>query len=701
VSPTPSQAAPIKFVITGTSTQTAGSSQTITIRAKDVYGNTVAFYNGTKTLTFSGANTAPDTTTTPKVNDVAFGTGTSITFTAGEATATLKLYNAEAATIAVTGDGLSATGADRLSVTVSPAVVNYITLAYSSGGTSSGNMKAGGAQYAGESDYFVTLTAKDQYANTCSSGANNINGYYDVLWTGANVSPGNNAGATASTAKVGADDGSFACTGFGALCGRTWSNGTVTYKLRLYKVETANLAARLYTNYPTNTNYVDQNATHAVAVALGPIGGGNGAMGAVSVTTQTPTVNTTATAPAVKITDDFGNLATGVSVTFARSAGTGCIAAGGGQTTNTVCINISGTTDGGAVATLGSWTMPTAASDNATDYDERVTVTCGTTPGSIIFYAAPQAAAISSFSLTRDVTSVTASSNYQITITGRDTYNNPLSWGTNLYSGTKSIYFSGPSAAPNGSKPYAPLSEINSTQIFFTNNSSSAVSRTFTAGSATIPVFLLKTGTTALTASTGYSGGPTGIQGTTATDVVAAGTSTTDSVVSLGDTTLQEGDTSTLTLTVKDQFLNPRNDGEITVEVGLGTLTGKTNPEVGSYQFTYTAPTVTTSSVIIGTTFGFDSITAKKSSTNIVGSPIVITVYDSYGTSYGNVCGSAGGVPGGSAGAYYESFADGAGGFYFTIIAYSTPPCCAEISQIECFGTCCTVEACYNGTCNL
>lgn len=683
------------FVITGTSTQIAGASQNITISARDAYYNSATSYTGAQSLTFSGPSNAPSGTV-PTFNGTNRGSTTSVTFTTGVATVAMILYAAEAATVSATASGI--TTATSLSVTVTSAVVNYITLAYSSGGTSSGNMKAGGAQYAGESDYFVTLTAKDQYANTCSSGANNINGYYDVLWTGANVSPGNNAGATASTAKVGADDGSFACTGFGAFCGRTWSNGTVTYKLRLYKVETANLAARLYTNYPTNTNYVDQNATHAVAVALGPIGGGNGAMSAVSVTTQTPTVNTTATAPAVKITDDFGNFATGVSVNFARSAGAGCIAAGGGQTTNTVCINITGATDGGAVATLGSWTMPTAASDNATDYDEQVTVTCGTTPGSIIFYAAPKPAAINSFALSKNVGTATAGGSFIVTVTAKDAYNNTLSWGDNLYSGYKNLYFSGPAASPGGSVPVA----YTDAQVGVTFPN--ATGRTFSNGTVGYSVTLYKAETATLTVSTGYSGGPTGTQGTISITTVAAGVEPyTQSSISLADTTLVEGTTATLTLTVRDAYQNPLSDSLVTFAVNNGSVGTKSNPSSGVYTWTYTAPTVTSADVDSGTSQKTytNAITAKRASDNVdlVGSGVTVTAYDTYGTSYGTLCSQY--VPDGIPGTLYEQFADGAGGFYYNIVAASSPPCCAEISYIECFGTCCSsIQCCYNDTCN-
>ncbi|MHA8054294.1 hypothetical protein, partial [Aquirufa sp. OSTEICH-129A] len=76
-----------KFIITGSGTQTAGGSQTITITAKDASGNTASGYTGSKSLTFSGANSSSSPATSPKVEGTDFGTATSVSFTNGVATA--------------------------------------------------------------------------------------------------------------------------------------------------------------------------------------------------------------------------------------------------------------------------------------------------------------------------------------------------------------------------------------------------------------------------------------------------------------------------------------------------------------------------------------------------------------------------------------------------------------------------------------
>jgi hypothetical protein len=91
------------LVITGSSPQTSGSSQTITITAKTNLGNTYTDYAGDKSPTFSGANAysgGSSPTCSDKTGaDIALGTATTLTFTNGVATCTLKLYKVESASI--------------------------------------------------------------------------------------------------------------------------------------------------------------------------------------------------------------------------------------------------------------------------------------------------------------------------------------------------------------------------------------------------------------------------------------------------------------------------------------------------------------------------------------------------------------------------------------------------------------------------
>ncbi|MEI7664354.1 MAG: hypothetical protein WCK34_19255, partial [Bacteroidota bacterium] len=80
-----------RLVITGSTSQTAGAAQSLTITAKDAGGTTITNYAGDKTLTFSGASSSTNPTTAPTVTNktgmaVAFNSSTTITFTNGVAT---------------------------------------------------------------------------------------------------------------------------------------------------------------------------------------------------------------------------------------------------------------------------------------------------------------------------------------------------------------------------------------------------------------------------------------------------------------------------------------------------------------------------------------------------------------------------------------------------------------------------------------
>jgi hypothetical protein len=117
-----------KLVMTGSATQTAGTPQTITVTAQDANGNTATGYSGAKSLTFSGAASSVSPVSAPTVDDSAFGTPTSLTFTNGVATGSMVLYQAATATISVTDDTHFSSGAGNLSVTVQSATATQAVL---------------------------------------------------------------------------------------------------------------------------------------------------------------------------------------------------------------------------------------------------------------------------------------------------------------------------------------------------------------------------------------------------------------------------------------------------------------------------------------------------------------------------------------------------------------------------------------------
>ena len=162
-----------RLVVTGSSTQTAGSSQNITITAKDAIGNTVTSYSGAKSLYFSGANPSANPVTNPtarnsSATDINFGQLTSIIFASGEATVSLKLYKAESATIAVadTVGHIRASGSDRHGVIVSSGLLGKFSFVVA--GSQQNDVPFTGVN---------SLTAEDDWGNiitTFSAAANNV-----------------------------------------------------------------------------------------------------------------------------------------------------------------------------------------------------------------------------------------------------------------------------------------------------------------------------------------------------------------------------------------------------------------------------------------------------------------------------------------------------------------------------------------------
>src|SRR5207253_7711426 len=155
--------------ITGSGTQTAGTTQNLTITAKDAAGNVATSYTGDKTLTFSGAGASSNPVTNPTVTSKTgtaanFGSPETITFSnsvatvSGSSNGVMTLFKVETATIAVTDGAISAGGADRLTVTVSAGTLAKFALSLTSPQTS-------GASFTGAN----TLTAQDSWGNTVTN----------------------------------------------------------------------------------------------------------------------------------------------------------------------------------------------------------------------------------------------------------------------------------------------------------------------------------------------------------------------------------------------------------------------------------------------------------------------------------------------------------------------------------------------------
>ncbi|NBO50075.1 MAG: hypothetical protein EBU80_10205, partial [Chitinophagia bacterium] len=182
---------------------------------------------------------------------------------------------------------------------------------------------------------------------------------------------------------------------------------------------------------------------------------------------QSATVNTAvSTLPSVIVKDEYDNVVSGVSVTFAVTGGGGSI------------TGASATTNASGIATLGSWTLGTTAGTNT------LTATSGSLTGSpVTFTATGTAGAATSFKITGSTTQ-TAGSSQTITITAQDQYGNTAT----SYSGSKNITFTGANASTNPST--APKVEsINfgsSTSLTFTNGVATASMQLYKAETATV-----------------------------------------------------------------------------------------------------------------------------------------------------------------------------------------------------------------------
>jgi len=221
--------APVALGLTAASVfPAAGATDSLTITAKDTYGNTTPSYTGSHNLTFGGANTIGSfTPTVTNSSGIAtnLGASTSITFTNGVATVSganngvMTLYKAEAAKVTVT-DGTISNGAG-LTVTVAPGAA--VSLALTAKSTT---------PTAGEADN-LTITAKDAYGNTATT----YTGSHSLTFEGASNGPnGNHPTVTSSSGTV---------TSFGTAEAITFTNGVATVAganngvMKLYKAEAA------------------------------------------------------------------------------------------------------------------------------------------------------------------------------------------------------------------------------------------------------------------------------------------------------------------------------------------------------------------------------------------------------------------------------------------------------------------------------
>jgi hypothetical protein len=203
---------------------TAGEADNLTTTVTDTYGNAVSTYSGAHDLTFSGASAGPNgdapTVTDSSGTAIAFGAPVTTNFVAGTATAsgskngTMKLYKSGSASLKVSDGALTSTAA---AVTVATAPTAQLSLA-----------AASTTPVAAASDN-LTTTAVDSYGNTTAE----YTGTHNLVFSGANASPGGTAPTVVSSTGTATAFGSATAISFSAGVAKV--SGSKNGVMKLYK----------------------------------------------------------------------------------------------------------------------------------------------------------------------------------------------------------------------------------------------------------------------------------------------------------------------------------------------------------------------------------------------------------------------------------------------------------------------------------
>ncbi|MCP3686722.1 MAG: hypothetical protein GY861_29135, partial [bacterium] len=152
------------FKITGDASMSAGGTNGVTVTAYDGTDSVSLSYTGDKSITFSGANNAPDGTQPSASNssssDVNFGTTTTLTFTNGVASSNVKLYKTESISLDVADDTINTTGDASYDLDVAIAAANLDSFSWATISAATAG-----------SGFTVVVTALDAYENATTKDA--------------------------------------------------------------------------------------------------------------------------------------------------------------------------------------------------------------------------------------------------------------------------------------------------------------------------------------------------------------------------------------------------------------------------------------------------------------------------------------------------------------------------------------------------
>jgi hypothetical protein len=455
---TVSPLAATKFALTAaTTTPTAGASDNLTTTAQDTYGNVATAYAGSHSLTFSGALASPDETVPTVSNasgaDIAFGSATTINFTAGIATVSaskngeMTLYKSGATSLKV-GDGTLATET-ALAVTVSAATASKFIL------TAATNTPAAGA-----SDN-LTTTAQDTYDNVATAYA----GSHSLTFSGAVASPGGTKPTVVSSGNT--------ATNFGTATALSFTAGVAAV------TSSKNGLMKIYASGEADIEASDGTISTEtpLEVTVSPLVASKFVLTAVTATpTSGEANNLTTTAQ-----DTYGNVATAYTGSHSLTYSTASASPSGAVPT----VSDSSGADiafGSATATdfnAGVATVSGAKNGVVKLYKTGATslkATDGTllTPTALVVTVAPGAAV--KFAFSASATSLAAGGSSNLTTTAQDIYGNTVT----TYTGSHNLTYSGASASPNATAPTV-VSSAGAVTNFGT-----ATAITFTAGVASV-----------------------------------------------------------------------------------------------------------------------------------------------------------------------------------------------------------------------
>jgi hypothetical protein len=376
------------FALSIPAAQTAGIAFSETVTALDQWANKVTGYTGTKTLTWSGPSNSPNLT--------APSYPTTLSFSSGVGTATIKLYDAQTTTLTATQGTLKGTSG---SFAVGPAAMSAISLATPSAPTAG-------------TPFTETLGATDTYGNGIASAS------VCVTFTGPASSPHLNAPAYPAAGPCAPGQSSVAVAG-----------GTASLAVTLFDAQSTVLHA-------ATGSLTAATATFTVAAAPTSLLG--------VAAPGTPTAGTAFT-ETLSAGDAYGNPVTGtLCVTFSGPGNSPkgnlpAYPAAGGCGTGVSSVTFS--SSGSATASITLFDAQTIA----------IGATVGSVNGSTGSFTVNPGAAASFTVPTPGVQ--TAAIGFTETITAYDQWGNAATG----YSGTPSI--TGPHPSPKGTGPaYGPMS---------------------------------------------------------------------------------------------------------------------------------------------------------------------------------------------------------------------------------------------------